>query len=217
MAKKLTEDQKKEITKNFTNGISLEQLSDTYNFSKLTISRNIKKIVGEQVYKKLIKANKSNKKSIDEEKVNNDGLTSQQLPDNTKNNNESNIQSNDQTSFIEIIPLDYEIDNKNQKDLSSIPVSEINFPKVIYMIVDNKTELEVKILNDYPEWNFLSKEDLNRKTIRIYDDQKNAKRDCNKEQKVIKVPNPDVLKIVAPLLRSRGISRIVSPDKLIAL
>ena len=217
MAKKLTEDQKKEITKNFTNGISLEQLSDTYNFSKLTISRNIKKIVGEQVYKKLIKANKSNKKSIDEEKVNNNGLTIQHLPDNTKNNYEFNIESNDQTSFVEIIPLDYAIDNQNQKDLSSIPVSEINFPKVIYMIVDNKTELEVKILNDYPEWNFLSKEDLNRKTLRIYDDQKNAKRDCNKEQKVIKVPNPDVLKIVAPLLRSRGISRIVSPDKLIAL
>jgi len=217
LAKKLTEDQKKEITKNFTNGISLEQLSDTYNFSKLTISRNIKKIVGEQVYKKLIKANKSNKKSIDEEKVNNDGLTSQQLPDNTKNNNESNIQSNDQTSFIEIIPLDYEIDNQNQKDLSSIPVSEINFPKIVYMIVDNKTELEVKKLSDYPEWHFLSKDDLNRKTLRIYDDLKNAKRDCNKEQKVLKVPNPDVFKIVAPLLTSRGISRIVSPGNLIAL
>ena len=96
------------------------------------------------------------------------------MPDNNKNNNEFNIQSNDQTSFIEIIPLDYEIDNQNQKDLSSIPVSEINFPKIVYMIVDNKTELGKK-LSDYPEWHFLSKDDLNRKTLRIYDDLKNAK------------------------------------------
>ncbi|MBO8244193.1 hypothetical protein HA145_06845 [Prochlorococcus marinus XMU1411] len=216
MAKKLSEDQKKEITKSFTKGISLDELSETYNFSKLTISRNLKKILGEQIYKDLIKTNRSNKKFFDKKKENQE-LVIQEVADNVRTNNEFNIGSNDQTSFVEIIPLDYEIDNQNQKDLSSIPVSEINFPKVIYMIVDNKTELEVKILNDYPEWNFLSKEDLNRKTLRIYDDQKNAKRDCNKEQKVIKVPNPDVLKIVAPLLRSRGISRIVSPDKLIAL
>ena len=48
-------------------------------------------------------------------------------------------------------------------------------------------------------------------------DLQKAKRMCNKEQKVIKVPNTDVFKIVAPLLISRGISRIVNDDKLIAL
>ena len=58
---------------------------------------------------------------------------------------------------------------------------------------------------------------LNRKTIEIYFDLKNAKRYCNKDQKVIKVPNTNVFKIVAPILLSKGISRIVSPDKLIAL
>ena len=44
-----------------------------------------------------------------------------------------------------------------------------------------------------------------------------AKKFCNKEQKVIKVPNPDVFRIVAPLLLKKGISRIISADKLIAL
>jgi len=216
LAKKLTENQKKEIIKNFTNGISIDKLSEIYNFSKLTISRNIKKIIGEKVYKDLIKKSKNHANSIDEDK-NNKELINQDLPDKIKSNYEFNIKLNDQASFVEIVPLDYEIENHNQKDLSSIPVSEINFPKVVYMIVNNKTELEIKNLNDYPEWDFLSKDDLNRKTLRIYDDLKKAKRDCNKEQKVIKIPNPDVFKIVAPLLTSRGISRIVYPGKLIAL
>ena len=70
---------------------------------------------------------------------------------------------------------------------------------------------------EYPDWQFLSQDELNRKTIEIYQDLKNAKRFCNKEEKVIKVPNSDVFKIVAPLLLSKGISRIVSSDKLIAL
>ena len=121
------------------------------------------------------------------------------------------------TPFIEIAPLDYQIDNSRQRDLSSVPISEIEFPKVVYMVVDNKIELEIKFLKEYPDWQFLSQEELKRKTIEIFLDLKDAKRSCNKEQKVIKVPNTDVFKIVAPLLVARGISRIVSADKLIAL
>ena len=85
------------------------------------------------------------------------------------------------------------------------------------MIVDNRIELQTKLLNDYPEWQFLSKEELERNTIEIFYDLKIAKRFCSKEQKVIKVPNTDVFRIVAPLLKSRGITRIVTSDKLIAL
>ena len=85
------------------------------------------------------------------------------------------------------------------------------------MIVDKKIELQIKYLYDYPDWQFLAKDELNRKTIEIFLDLKNAKRFCNKEQKVIKIPNTKIFKIVAPLLLSRGISRIVSEDKLIAL
>ena len=119
--------------------------------------------------------------------------------------------------FLEIIPLDFEIDNTKRKDCSSIPISEIVFPNTVYMIVDKLIELEIKLLKDYPEWEFLPDHDLNRKTIEIFYDIKVAKRFCKKEQKVIKIPNTDVFKIVAPILVSRGISRIVSTDKLIAL
>ena len=104
-----------------------------------------------------------------------------------------------------------------RKEFSSVPIQEIKFPNVVYMIVDKNIELEIKLLKDYPQWEFLPTEDLNRKTIEIYYDPKNAKRNCSKDQKVIKVPNTDVFKIVSPILISRGISRIVSEDKLIAL
>ena len=88
---------------------------------------------------------------------------------------------------------------------------------MVYIIVDNKLELEIKLLGDYPNWQFLSLEELKRKTIEIFSDIKIAKRFCSKDQKVIKVPNTDVFRIVAPTLLARGISRIVSTDYLIAL
>ena len=43
--------------------------------------------------------------------------------------------SNSDELFFEIAPLNLEIDNAPQKDLSSIPISEVDLPKVVYMIV----------------------------------------------------------------------------------
>ena len=136
-----------------------------------------------------------------------------------KNSEDQLIESDliEDSSFIELTPLNFEIDNERQKDLSSISISEINFPKIVYLIVDNKIELKTKLLRDYPDWQFLSQKELNRTTIELFFDLQVAKRFCTKEQKVIKVPNPDVFKIVAPILLARGISRIVCPDNLIAL
>ena len=93
----------------------------------------------------------------------------------------------------------------------------MNFPSIVYMVVDKNIELETKYLKDYPEWQFLPQKELDRKTIEIHLDMKIAKRSCKKDQIVIKVPNTNVFKIVAPILLNKGISRIVSAENLIAL
>tara|TARA_B100001248_G_C27177078_1_gene360636 strand:- start:38 stop:661 length:624 start_codon:yes stop_codon:yes gene_type:complete len=203
LAKRLSNKQKEEITKNFINGQTIEELSKIFDFTKLTISRNLKQIIGEDKFKELILKSKSNKKlSYKKEK--------------TINQINYGEFSQDE-SFLEIPPLNCEIENEQQKDLSSTPISEINFPKTVFMVVDKNIELEIKYLKDFPAWQFLSEEDLNRKTIEIFEDIKIAKNFCKKEQKVIKVPNTEVFRIVAPVLISKGISRIISSDKLIAL
>jgi len=120
-------------------------------------------------------------------------------------------------SFIEITPLEHDFEVVSQKDISSIPLSEIKLPNMVFLIVKKEIELETKYLKDYPEWQFLPQNDLKRKTIEIHFDLKTAKRICNKDQKVLKVPNTDVFRIVAPILISRGISRIVTAENLISI
>ena len=216
MAKRLSEKEKEEIVRCFTNGKSIDELSSDFECTKLTISRNLKRNLGTGKYKELIEHNKLALKYSVENQINSS----------LENKNESYQETIDEsfkeesfpvTPFMEITPLNLEIENTIQKDLSSVPISEVEFPKIVYMIVDKKIELETKFLRDYPDWQFLSQEELNRKTIEIHLDLNSAKRICNKDQKVIKVPNTEVFKIVAPLLISRGISRIISSDKLIAL
>ena len=224
MAKRLTEKEKKEIARNFSIGKSLDDLSKEFECTKLTISRNLIRILGDKKYRDFIQKNKSLRKNIKESikestkeiDKNNSFENKSEFHQNIKN--ENSAEEYFQVSpFLEITPLNYEIESTIQKDLSSVPISEVNFPKIVYMIVDKKIELQSKYLSDYPDWQFLSKDELNRKTIEIFIDLKNAKRFCNKEQKVIKVPNTEIFKIVAPILVSRGITRIVSEDKLIAL
>ena len=225
MARRLSEKQKEEIIKYFTLGKSLDELSAQFGFTKLTISKYLKKNIEEKNYKDLIKKDKLSTRTIQKKEEGRNNLNNTELLKQDegekfdyeikKNQKSEEFSTLDQ--FMEITPLPDEIDNIPQKDLSSVPISEVDFPKIIYMIVDKKIELEIKYLKDYPEWQFLSKEELNRKTIQIYDDLKIAKRFCNIEQKVIKVPNTNVFKIVAPFLISKGISRIVTSDKLISL
>jgi len=225
LARRLTEKQKKEIIELFISGRSIEQLASKFDCTKLTISRNLKKNIGEKKYKEFINMERVPEEVFENKKQNNVYLKENKISNDITQDSEvnesitNNIENEDfsLTTFTEIIPLDYEIENSPQKDLTSVPISEVDFPNVVYMIVDKKIELETKYLKDYPQWDFLSQDELSRKTIEIYTDQKIAKRFCNKEQKVIKVPNTNVFKITAPLLVSRGITRIVSPNKLIAL
>ena len=228
MAKRLTEIQKKVIINDFVNGLTIDQLSIKFSCTKPTIVRNLKKNLSISKYNSILKQNKTSQINLSKT-IN---MPNQLVPDNRENNNLINENKNllenrskeinnydaySDTSFMEIVPIDYEINNETQKDLSSISITEIDFPKIVYLIVDNKIELDIKSLGDYPNWQFLSQDELKRKTIEIYYDLKIAKKFCNREQKVIKVPNTDVFRIVSPILISRGISRIICPDKLIAL
>ena len=225
MAKRLTVQQKEEITKLFISGINVDEISKRFYCTKLTISRNLKNNLGEETYKELLalcKSNKSiknNKQQINHSEIIQKKINKKIKKDNLKKMCNEDIEEESQimSEFIEIAPLNYDIEETSQNDFSFVPISDIDFPKTVFMIVDKKIELEIKKLKDYPKWQFLSEEDLKRKTIEIFYDLKIAKSFCNKEQKVIKVPNTSIFKKVAPILLSRGISRIVSSDKLIAL
>ena len=212
MAKKLSELQKKDLKKLFLMGKSISELANLFEFSTQTITRQLKIIFDENEFRRLKKKILTQNKNI---------KTSDKKFDTDENiENDISLNLNNSTqeqTFFEVLPVLNGINLDHQKDLTSVPISDADFPKIVYMIVDKKIELVIKLLKDYPEWDFLSDYDLNRKTIEIFFDLKIAKRQCNKEQKVIKVPNTEVFKIVAPILLSRGISRIISTDRLIAL
>ena len=148
LARRLTKDQIEEIIKCFENGTNIDLLSKKFNCTKLTVIRNLKKNLGELKYIDLLNKNKSLLEKSKTSKVKSSDLLKANIDnaDLIKDSNDPKVLNENITasnfapydSFLEIAPLDYEIDNSSRKELTSVPISEVDFPKVVYMIVIKK-------------------------------------------------------------------------------
>ena len=221
MPKKVSESQKNEISKAFIDGASIKDISKEFNFSAITIGKQLKNILGEDEFEK-IKLSNSNKLLSQKRKQGKSPSLNNKNNNSVKKELNKDFDSREEDNyfeekFFEVIPINTEIDIEKRKDLSSEPIENANLPKIVYMLVDKNIELKTKSLKEYPEWSFLSEEDLNRQVIQIFSDQKFAKRVCSSNQKLIKVPNPKVFLLASDILKKKGISRIVMEDVLLAL
>jgi len=214
--KKVSASQKEEISSLFVNGVKITEISQKFGFSSSTITRQLQKYFGKERFLEIknFKKNLQNNRNI--HKTKDEAI----LEKNNPISIEETIQENNAkevSSFFEIPPLAQDIEFDLQKEISSIHISEVSLPQMVYMIVSKNIELESRNLYEFPEWSFLPQEDLNRKVIKIYAELRNAKRECKKDQKVIKVPNSNVFGIASSFLLAKGISRIISETQLISL
>ena len=210
MPKKVSDSEKEKIVESFLKGSSVREISKEYNFSQITINRQLKLILGVNKFDKIKELN--SKQNKDASKIKSFNYDEEK----TLHQGKESLDQTEET-FFELVPILDGIELEKQKDLSSQPLKDSNLPQIVYILVDKKIELIPKSLGDYPQWRFLPEEDLNRKTIEIFSDIKNAKRDCKKDEKVIKVPNPNIFNLVAPILIAKGITRIIIEDNLISL
>ena len=120
--------------------------------------------------------------------------------------------------FHLIEPLLSSIDFDQDKQKSDFEILNYeSLPEIVYMIVDKKVELELEIISDLPEWSFLPENELERKAILLFANQRSAKRSCSKNQRVIKIPNTSVFQLSKSYLISKGITRLILEDSIIAL
>ena len=157
LAKRISERQREEIVELFFNGKTINELSDQFECTKLTIIRNLKKNLGELKYKEIAIKKDSSDQEIEKSSLGNENLI--QSEDQKLDFSKNEIVEEDFlpiTPFLELTPINFDIENSPQKDLSSIHISEINFPKVLW-VVDKKIELVIKKLKTFPSGNLSQK------------------------------------------------------------
>ena len=168
MPKKVSALQKKEILNLFKVGVDLNDISAKYNFSLITIARHLKNILGAEKFNEL----KNNKKKFIKTDKKND-IVGNSNKTNKLQATRKEEQSNEQ--FFEVIPITEGIDFNHHKEFASEPLKDANLPEIVYMLIDKNIELIPKMLREYPQWNFLPNEDLERMTLEIFEEQKYAK------------------------------------------
>lgn len=121
-------------------------------------------------------------------------------------------------NFEEIAPLVSGFDFELKKQKSDFEILDYEcLPESVYMIVDKKVELELQLISDLPEWSFLPENELQRKAILLFSNQRSAKRICSRSQRVIKIPNTSIFKLSQSYLISKGITRLILEDSIIGL
>ena len=218
MPKRLSDENKKEMAEAFKKGSDIKQLSNKYSLTESTVRKYLKSILGDINFVRKKSSNnpspyKSNKK--EDKKLTPEGEISHNLE--LRNEFQADQLETTSDTFLEILPLNQDFDFGERKDFASKPLTEESLPKNIYMVVDSNIELEVRYIKDYPDFDFLSHAEQERKVIKLFPDKKSANLNCDKSKKVIKIPDGKILKIVAPILLKKGISRIIYEDNLLSI
>ena len=119
--------------------------------------------------------------------------------------------------FHEIAPLVANFEEIDNRNIICKPLQENILPEAVYIVVDRSVELDIRQLKDFPEFGILSDEDQNRLVLRLFPNQRSAKRNCGRNQRVIKIPDSNLLRITIPFLLEKGISRLILESTLISL
>ncbi len=123
-----------------------------------------------------------------------------------------------ENEFELITPLISDFDFNQDKLKSDFQIhNSDSLPDSVYMIVDKKVELELQLISDLPEWSFLPENELQRNAILLFANQRSAKRSCSRNQRVIKIPNTSIFRLSKSYLISKGITRLILEDSIIAL
>jgi transposase-like protein len=98
------------------------------------------------------------------------------------------------------------------------PLSQATLPRTCYIVIDKFAELIVRPLKDFADLGQIPGEEIQQRTLPIFDNHRVAKRFSNQRtQRVIKVPDSKVFHKTCHHLRLKGITRLLVDGSIYSL
>ena len=212
ISSRLTKTQKDEILCAYRAGDSSNSLAEKYSCTTNTIIRTVKTLLSDHEYKIL----KDKRSKISDKKFKRfDNENVQESQEDLSIKIDQEIDNND-FELIEPLLSGFDFDeDKSKSDFEILNYESL--PESVYMIVDKKVELDLQLISDFPEWSFLPENELKRKALLLFANQRSAKRSCSRNQRVINIPNTSIFKLSKSYLISKGVTRLIIEDSIIAL
>ena len=99
----------------------------------------------------------------------------------------------------------------------SKPLVDGSLPSTVYLLVDREVELKGTPVKDFSELGAVAATEMEQQALALFSNSRQAKRQCGRSQRVIKVPDSGVFGRTAPFILAQGISRIVLEGSLYAI
>jgi len=107
---------------------------------------------------------------------------------------------------------------ENRLNVQVTPLSKATLPRTCYIVIDKFAELIVRPLKDFADLGQISGEEIQQRTLPVFDNHRVAKRFSNQRtQRVIKVPDSRVFYKTTQQLRSKGITCLLVDGNIYSL
>ncbi|MTJ10272.1 transposase [Anabaena sp. UHCC 0253] len=98
-----------------------------------------------------------------------------------------------------------------------LPLSVAHLPKTCYLVIDRSAELITRPLKDFGDLGQIPSLENQQKTLPIFDNHRVAKRFSTKRDRVIKVPDSQMLHKASNHLQAKGITRLLIDGQVYSL
>lgn len=244
-ASRLNDSQKQEVVQRYLAGETAAALAEAFSCSANTVSRTIKAAIGIEAYGAIkdlriagsavkaigkvlpssadfavLKEEELAKEDFDviDSEASDTELSDPEFSNSDISDSEiSDLEIESNSDFIAFAPLAVTANLSDSSPCVSKPLVASELPASLYLLVDREVELKGTPVKDFTELGLIASEEEDLQAIALFINPRQAKRQCGRSQRVIKVPDSSLLELTAPYILAQGISRIVLEGALYAV
>jgi hypothetical protein len=101
--------------------------------------------------------------------------------------------------------------------LQILPFTDASLPRTCYVVVDRASELITRPLKDFTELGQVPTQEVQERTLPIFDNHRVAKRFLRRMQRIVKVPDGRIFQKVKPYLQAKGITHLLIDGQVYSL
>ncbi len=101
----------------------------------------------------------------------------------------------------------------SNSDFQVLPLAKATFPNICYVVIDRRAELIVRPLKEFGDLGKIPPQEVQQKTLPIFENHKVARRFSNRSQRVIKITDGGMFAKTSSHLQGKGITRLLMDGK----
>ena len=102
-------------------------------------------------------------------------------------------------------------------DIEILPLTDASFPRTCYLVIDRSSELITRPLEDFADLGTIPEEEIQQRTLPVFDNHRVARRFSHRRERVIKVPDGRMLQKTSSYLEAKGITRLLIDGQVYSL